>query len=231
MAKPQELFRSIYRSTRVRNASNACFIPTGVLERRLEESAIDQLLSVCAVSEGSYSHVRDTIVAGGIKTLCILVLIDSEKSISKFVTKCYHGLLDHKLPRNKEALTEIWTESEKIQSFYDMQWEFLAPTFKFGSHQDYEKQIIFPFMSSTPIDPKHRGQNSDIFEITIIEGHLKSNQKSAEASERKIDGKVSHHARIFTNIQQTNPTGCEIDPSNPKGAFQRSGLRERKGST
>ena len=199
MAQPQELFRSIHRSTRERNASNAWFIPRGVLERRLRRSSIAQLLSVCAVPDSSSKRILETIEAGGTKTLCILILIDSGKSISKFVEKCHNGLLDDKLPRNKEALKEIWGDSEKTQSFYDAQWEFLAPVFD-GSHRDYEKQVVFPFMSSKPIDPKHRGLNSDIFEITIIDGHIKSSQKSAEASERKIEEKVSHHAALIANM-------------------------------
>ena len=199
MAQPQELFRSIHRTARARNSSNAWFIPRGVLERRLGESGIAQLLSVCAVPDSSYKRIRETIVAGGTKTLCILVLIDSEKSISKFVEKCHNGLLDDKLPRNKEALKEIWGDTEKTQSFYDAQWEFIAPVFD-GSHRDYEKQVVFPFMSSKSIDPKHRGLNSDIFEISIMDGHLESSQKSAQASERKLEEKVSHHAGLVANM-------------------------------
>lgn len=198
MRTPQDLFRDIYRSSRVQNAFNAWFIPAGVLEERLNENAIDQLLSTCAVPKGSDPKVQEIIKNGGIKTLCILVLIDAEEWITKFVAKCHHGLLDHKLPRNKEALEEIWGDSANTQSFRDMQWEFLAPEFD-GRHQDYEREIILPFISHSLIDPKHRGLNSDIFKITIREGHLNSKLKSAEAQERRFEGKVSPHARLLAS--------------------------------
>ena len=198
MATPQDLLSGICQSRRVKNAFNAGFIPAGVLEERLDENAVDQLLSVCAVPDCFYSRIRENIKNGGIKTLCILVLIRAEEWISTFDAKCHHGLLDDKLPRNKEALDEIWGDSTRTALFYDLQWEFLAPKFD-GRHQIYEKEIILPFISQSRIDPKHSGLNSDIFEITIIEGHLKSNLKSAEAQERKVGAKVSSHAQILAS--------------------------------
>ena len=86
-----------------------------------------------------------------------------------------------------------WGESARTALFYDLQWDFqhqsLTGDTKFtkkksSSHLYHNLGLIL-----------NSGLNSDIFEITIIEEHLKSNPKSAEAQERKVGVKVSSHAR------------------------------------
>ena len=201
MAGPKELFRDIYREKRERNAFKTHFLPAGRLKKRLGESAIDQLLSVCAVSEGSYPHVRSAVIDGGVTTLCILFHIDLEKSITAFVGNCHNGLLDHKLPFNEQALKNVWSDRTKIDSFHDAQWEFLAPVFD-GRHHVFEDQVILPFMSDHPIDSKYRGLNSDIFEITIMENHLKSSEKSAKPAIRNVSPQIQVGIRIVNKFNR-----------------------------
>lgn len=105
-------------------------------------------------------------------------------------------MLDHKLPLNKAALEGIWGDSEKTQPFYDAQWEFLAPIVD-ERHHDYETQMIFPSMSETPIAPNHHGRYGDIFEITIIDGHLKLDQKSIGVMDGIVEGKALRFTRAI----------------------------------
>ncbi|KAA8895937.1 kinase-like domain-containing protein [Sphaerosporella brunnea] len=150
------------------------FIPDKCLEELITTDAVRNLLSDAQFRLDFYK--RDELVKliaeGGKKTLAILVLIQREKAILRFLEadQLQGQSLDSKLPLEQVKVGAILGDLTAAQDFCRIQWEFLVPIIrKDRSHRDFEHpETILPFLQCEKLGG---GGFGDVFKVTLHQLH------------------------------------------------------------
>ena len=108
--------------------------------------------------------IRDTIIANGIVTFCILVYKRKERFMTKFLECDLYDALDNKLPLDKKSLEGI--AEEAAEDFFEAQWEFRPVILTRNKHMRINEWCILPFVEDKH-DEEHDGSFGVIYTVVI----------------------------------------------------------------
>jgi hypothetical protein len=171
------------------------FIPEKLLEQTLTEPEIKRVLSGSQFKRAFYKQeeLSQMILEGGKKLLAILILMEREGAILKFLQRDpLQGLsLDSKLPLDLEesrTVLEDGYSASTAAAFCEMQWKVLTPVLRNDrSHRVFDDCSILPFIKGEDWAP---GGFGDISKMMLCPIH----QRLVNLD---LDGNVSIQAFNF----------------------------------
>ncbi|KAI4160296.1 MAG: hypothetical protein LQ342_005888 [Letrouitia transgressa] len=205
-----ESLREELESNLLRNIDSRQFIP----DHQVGQIVSDNVVRAC-VEQSSIEHqLREdcigTILAGGRRVLAILMMLDHEYLITKFVEKdnlLKDTTIDSRLPFPVAALESILSNKRLAIRFETRQWEVISPYFRpERNHRILPESTILPFTHQEAI---REGGFGHIWKVSLPPGHhefeylrtgpLSSDQnaaqRSTENSSRSIDKGQVHIVR------------------------------------
>lgn len=154
---------------RQENFDTQKFVPEGDLQDLLSEDVIARSIRSCDIDFYKHAETIHTIKNGARKIFAILVLLNQEVAITKFIEndQLQCSQLDSKLPFPLSILESM--EFDGAQDFYERQWEFVSPIFSdLATHRVLDNNIRLPIMESKYLGEGGFGR---VFKIVIHRHH------------------------------------------------------------
>lgn len=154
---------------RQENFDTQKFVPEGKLHDLLNEDVITKSIRSCGIEYYKHAETVDTIANGARKIFAILVLLNQEAAITKFIEndQLQCSQLDSKLPFPLSILESM--DFDGAQDFYERQWEFVSPIFSdLTTHRVLHNNMRLPIMESKYLGEGGFGR---VFTIVIHQNH------------------------------------------------------------
>ena len=141
-----------------------------------------------AIRDGQFpphkrDYIKDTVLAHGIITFCILVYKRKENLMTKFLECDLYNALDSRLPLDEKSLKAI--SEEAARDFYEAQWEFRPVILARSRYMQIDDESILPF-DEDEHDEEHDGSFGAIHTVVI-----------QSSMQKLIDTEVSMLIRFF----------------------------------
>jgi hypothetical protein len=104
---------------------------------------IEDAVRDCPFPPYERENIRDTIIANGTVTFCVLVYKRKERFMTNFLECDLYNALDCRLPLDKKSLTGI--AEEAASDFFEAQWEFRPVILTRNRHMQIDDECILPF--------------------------------------------------------------------------------------
>ncbi|KAF2826432.1 kinase-like protein [Ophiobolus disseminans] len=157
--------RDSLRKQRVLNYERHFFVPEGSLEPLITAQAVRDSLTACNISAWNVDTIQTTILSGARKTFAILVLINQESNILRFIEHddFQDQPLDSKLPIPLDSLMRIIPHA--AEEFFEEQRRLTVPIFTQQLiHRYFSDETILPFISVRALGQGGFGQ---VHEVTL----------------------------------------------------------------
>ena len=143
MSSGLDVLRNGISTLRQRASDRRYYVDPQSLTTLCTPRVIEDAVRDCPFPPHERDHIRDTIIANGIFTFCILVYKRKECFMTKFLECDLYNALDYRLPLDENSLRGI--AEEAASDFFEAQWEFRPVILERNRHMQIDDDCILPF--------------------------------------------------------------------------------------